>query len=218
MNGSLTPIGPIGPNDALVVIDVQNDFVDGSVGIEGAAAIIPVINRLIPHFAHVVFTQDWHPPGHVSFASAHPGRRPGDTARVPYGIQQLYADHCVQHSEGANLHPALDISAEHILVHKGTRQDVDSFSAFVENDRETLTGLDARLRKLGVNRVVLAGLALYGCVRHSALDARRAGFDVLIVDDACCARASLANEEYAAELTQAWVLRTRAENLLGLTV
>ena len=201
--------------DALIVVDVQNDFVNGSVAIEGSEAIIPVINRLIPQFDHVVFTLDWHPPGHVSFASAHPGRSPGDTARVGYGIQQLYADHCVQHTTGAELHPGLDVSNEHMLLHKGTRVDVDSFSAFVENDRETLTGLDVRLRKLGVNRVVLVGLALYGCVRHSALDARRAGFDVVIIDDACCARASLANEEYAAELTQAWVLRARADELLA---
>jgi nicotinamidase/pyrazinamidase len=208
-------LGKITSRDALVAVDVQNDFVNGSVAIEGSQAIIPVINRLLPHFAHVVFTQDWHPPGHVSFASAHPGRVPGDTARVPYGIQQLYADHCVQHTRGAELHPDLDVSNEHMLIHKGTRVDVDSFSAFVENDRETLTGLDARLRKLGVNRIVLVGLALYGCVRHSALDARRAGFDVVIIDDACRARASLANEEYAAELTQAWVLRATADEMLA---
>jgi nicotinamidase/pyrazinamidase len=157
-----------------------------------------------------VFTQDWHPAGHVSFASAHAGRQPGDTERVAYGIQQLYADHCVQDSIGAALHPGLDVSGEHALLHKGTRVDVDSFSAFVENDRQTLTGLDTSLRKLGITRLVLTGLALYGCVRHSALDARRAGFEVVIVDDACRARASAANEGYAAELAQAGVLHANS--------
>jgi nicotinamidase/pyrazinamidase len=210
------PLEPIGPRDALVVIDVQNDFVDGSVAIEGSEAIVPVINRLIPHFAHVVFTQDWHPRGHVSFASAH-GRKPGDAARTAYGMQRLFADHCVQDSAGAALHPGLHVSADHMVVRKGERLDVDSFSAFVENDRLTLTRLDTRLRGLGIERLVLAGLALYGCVRHSALDARRAGFDVVIIDDACRARPSNANGEYAAELAQAFVMRATADELLALS-
>jgi nicotinamidase/pyrazinamidase len=211
-----SPITPIGPHDALVVVDVQNDFIKGNVAIEGASEIIPVINRLIPQFAHVVFTLDWHPPGHISFASTH-GRAPGDSVRVPYGFQQLYADHCVQHTDGASLDVRLNASVEHMLVYKGTRADVDSFSAFMENDRVTSTGLDARLHKLRIERVVLVGLALYGCVRHTALDARRAGFDVLIIDDACRARPSLANQEYSAELASAFVLRTTADALLALS-
>jgi len=207
------PMEAIGPHDALIVVDVQNDFVSGSVAIADAPAIVPVINRLIPRFSHVVFTRDWHPAGHVSFASAH-ARLPGDTARVAYGIQKLYADHCVQGEAGAELHPDLAVAPEHLIVDKGARADVDSYSAFMENDRQTLTGLDQRLHALGVRRVVLTGLALYGCVRHTALDARSAGFDVVIVDDACRARPSGAHQDYAAELARAGVVRRTSQSLL----
>lgn len=200
----------IGPHDALIVVDVQNDFVDGSVAIPDAAGVVPVINRLVPLFEHVVFTQDWHPPGHVSFASAHVGMKPGDEIEISYGVQRLYRDHCVQATPGAQLHAGLTVPARALRVHKGLRPDVDSYSAFVENDGETSTGLDLQLRARGIRRVVLTGLALYGCVRHTALDARRAGFEAVIVDDAARARPSPENAAHALALTAAGVLRVRA--------
>lgn len=199
--------------DALLVIDVQHDFVDGSVAIPDALAIIPVINRISAWFEHVVFTLDWHPPGHISFASSHDGARPGDIVPVPYGEQMVHPDHCVQGRHGARLHAGLDLRPVSLMLHKGCRRDVDSFSAFMENDRKTLTGLAAWLTERGVKRVFLAGLALYGCVRISAIDALAMGFETVIVDDACKARPSPRNGEYAAQLHEAGVLRTVSASL-----
>lgn len=200
-------------DDVLLVIDVQNDFVSGSVAVPDAAAVIPVVNRVCARFDHVVFTQDWHPRGHVSFASSHRGTRPGDLVAASYGEQLLYEDHCVQGEPGAELAPGLDLRRAVLRLHKGCRIDVDSYSAFTENDRSTTTGLAAYLRARGVRRVFAAGLALYGCVRHSALDALRAGFSSFIIEDACRARPSSANDRYATELVQAGVGRVLADEL-----
>ncbi|MDX3905744.1 MAG: isochorismatase family protein [Pigmentiphaga sp.] len=204
-----------GVHDALLVIDVQHDFVDGSVAIPDAAAIIPVVNRVSPLFRHVVFTLDWHPPGHVSFASSHPGARSGDVVSVAYGEQSVHAQHCVQGQPGARLHDALDLRAASMLLHKGCQRDIDSFSAFVENDRRTSTGLAAWLRERGVSRVFLAGLALYGCVRMSALDAIAAGFESVIIDDACRARPSPRNDDYARQFEAAGVARIASARLVA---
>ena len=133
----------IGSNDVLLVVDVQNDFCTGSLAIPGAEAIVPIINRLSDLFSNIVITQDWHPVNHVSFASAHPGKRPGDTIQAAYGPQKVYADHCVQGAWGAQLHPGLELTTAELVLRKGARRAVDSFSAVVENDRKTTTGLAA---------------------------------------------------------------------------
>lgn len=197
----------IASTDALIVIDVQNDFCSGSLAIPDADAIVPVINRLGMRFSHVVITQDWHPEQHVSFASSHPGKLPGDTAKTAYGPQSLFADHCVQAGWGAELHPGLEHAHAGLILRKGCRREIDSFSAFVENDRATETGLAAYLRARGIRRVFLAGLALYGCVRCSAIDARAAGFEVMLIDDACRGRTNVSDAEYARSLIDAGVER-----------
>ena len=203
-------------NDVLLVVDVQNDFCTGSLAIPDAEAIVPVINRLGRGFPHVVVTQDWHPPGHVSFASSHAGKRPGDTITAAYGEQKVYAEHCVQGTAGADLHPALNLPSAELVLRKGTRRAVDSFSAFVENDRTTTTGLEAYLRARGVRRVFVAGLALYGCVKFSALGARAAGFETFLIDDASCGRPNPASDAIAArELAQAQVVRIVSSQVSG---
>jgi nicotinamidase/pyrazinamidase len=202
------------PEDALLVIDVQNDFVYGTVAMPEAPGVIPVINRISGRFHRVVFTQDWHPPGHISFASRYPGARPGEWIQAGYGEQLLYPDHCVQGEPGAELASALDLRAATLRLYKGCRRDVDSYSAFTENDRRTDTGLTAYLRSLGIRRVFFAGLSLYGCVRCSALDAVRAGFASFIIVDACRARASPSNQDHAAELTAAGVGRLISDDLI----
>ncbi len=200
------------PSDLLLVIDVQNDFVTGSVAINGAPAIVPVINAVSPRFEQTAFTLDWHPKTHISFASSHEGQRPGDVVQVAYGAQALYADHCVQGTWGAALDERLDLTRAVLRLHKGCRQDVDSFSAFTENDRVT-TGLAALLHARQVRRIYLAGLSMYGCVRHSALDARKAGFEAFIVADACRARPSAHNDQFARELADAGVTFLNAADL-----
>lgn len=177
---------PPGPRDALIVIDVQNDFCPGgALAVPEGDAVVPVINRLAPSFAQIVLTQDWHPPGHRSFASAHPGRVPFESVDMPYGAQTLWPDHCVQGSAGADFHPDLDTAAAQLVVRKGFRPEIDSYSAFFENDRTTPTGLRGYLGERGIGRVFLAGLATDYCVFYSALDARRIGLDVVLVTDAC---------------------------------
>lgn len=202
-----------GPSDLLLVIDVQNDFVSGSVAIPDAPAIVPVINALVPRFEQTAFTLDWHPLQHVSFASSHAGATPGDTIQVPYGAQALYADHCVQSTWGAELDAGLDLSGALLRLHKGCRQDVDSFSAFIENDQRTSTGLAALLHDRQVRRIFLTGLSLYGCVRHSALHARKAGFEVFIVPDACRARPSPHNAQFERELADHGVVFLPASDI-----
>ena len=167
---------------ALVVIDVQNDFCPGgALPVAEGDRVVPVINRLAARFQRVVATQDWHPPGHVSFASSHAGRRPFESI----GSQQLWPDHCLAGSRGAELHPKLDTRPFALIVRKGARRELDSYSAFFENDRSTPTGLGYYLQGLGVGEVWLAGLATDVCVYHSAMDARKLGFTVFLVEEAC---------------------------------
>jgi len=177
-------------SDVLIVVDVQNDFVSGSMAIPGSESIIPVINALMPRFAHVVLAQDWHPPGHVSFASAHAGAKHGGTVQAPYGIQRVFNDHCVQGTRGAEFAPGLDLQRARLILRKGWRREVDSFSAFYENDGATRTGLAEYLRGQGVKRVYCAGLSRYGCVKATAEGARRDGFEVFMVEGASAGRDS----------------------------
>lgn len=172
--------------DALLVIDIQNDFCPGgALAVADGNGIVAPVNALMRRFQHVVLTQDWHPPRHRSFASAHPDRQAFETIEMPYGPQTLWPDHCVQGTEGAAFHPKLDTNAASLIVRKGTRPEVDSYSAFFENDRRTPTGLAGCLRELGIARVFLCGLATDFCVRYSALDARRLGLAAVVLQQAC---------------------------------
>ncbi|HEX3437937.1 MAG TPA: bifunctional nicotinamidase/pyrazinamidase [Pseudacidobacterium sp.] len=172
--------------DVLLVIDVQNDFCPGgALAVPNGDEVAPVINRLARRFHHVVLTQDWHPARHMSFASSHPGKLPFDVIDVAYGKQTLWPDHCVQGSSGAEFHKELDIPHVELILRKGFQQEVDSYSAFQENDRVTRTGLTGYLRERGIARVFLAGLAYDYCVRYSAVDARAAGFESVVIEDAC---------------------------------
>jgi nicotinamidase/pyrazinamidase len=176
----------VGDSDVLVVIDVQNDFCPGGgLPVPEGDRVVPAINTLARRFRHVVLTQDWHPAGHRSFASSHPDRKPYDTVEVAYGQQVLWPDHCVQATRGAELRADLDITHAALVIRKGFRPHIDSYSAFYENDRTTPTGLAGYLRERGLKRVFAAGLALDFCVRYSAEDARREGFDVVVIEDAC---------------------------------
>ena len=171
---------------ALLVIDVQNDFCPGgALAVADGDAIVPVINGLARDFPVRVFTQDWHPAGHSSFASAHPGRAPFETTEMPYGTQVLWPDHCVQGTEGAAFHPGLNTDPADMIIRKGFDPAIDSYSAFFENDRTTPTGLEGSLRSRGVGALVLVGLATDFCVAYSALDGARLGFDVTVRLDAC---------------------------------
>jgi nicotinamidase/pyrazinamidase len=172
--------------DVLLVIDVQNDFCPGgALAVPQGDEIIPVVNRLAASYAHVLLTQDWHPRGHASFASSHPGKHPFETIDVSYGAQILWPDHCVQGTPGAAFHPGLDIPHTELVLRKGFRSMIDSYSAFRENDHRTATGLAGYLRERGFERVSLCGLATDFCVAFSAIDARQAGFEVSVVTSAC---------------------------------
>lgn len=172
--------------DVLLVVDVQYDFLPGgALAVEGGDRVVPIINRLAPAFPHVILTQDWHPPGHVSFASSHPGKRPFETIELPYGTQVLWPDHCVQGTPGAELREDLRIPHAQLIIRKGYRRQMDSYSAFYEADGKTSTGLTGYLEHRGLKRVFLAGLATDFCVAWSALDARRDGFAVYVIEDAC---------------------------------
>jgi len=176
----------IGHSDLLLVIDVQNDFCPGGrLPVPRGDEVVPLINRLAGHFPHVVLTQDWHPAGHLSFASSHSDRQPFETVTVAYGPQVLWPDHCLQNTEGAAFHPALNIHKAQLIVRKGFRREIDSYSALFENDHRTPTGLGGYLRERGIRRVFLAGLALDFCVRYSAEDANAQGFDAIVIADAC---------------------------------
>jgi nicotinamidase/pyrazinamidase len=179
-----TRIAP-GDDDVLAVIDVQNCFLPGgTLPVPEGDKIIPIINRLAPAFRHVVITQDWHTRGHISFASSHPGKKPFDTVTLPYGTQVLWPDHCIQGTADAEVNKELKIPHAELIIRKGYRQHVDSYSAFLEADRATKTGLTGYLQERGLKRVFLVGLATDFCVAWSALDARRAGFDALVIEDA----------------------------------
>ncbi|MCC5780459.1 bifunctional nicotinamidase/pyrazinamidase [Nitratireductor sp. B36] len=173
-------------DEALIVIDVQNDFCPGgALAVEDGDAVVPVINGLIERFDHVVLTQDWHREGHSSFASSHQGKAPFDTIEMPYGTQTLWPDHCVQGTKGAAFHEDLAWDKAELVIRKGFRSAIDSYSAFFENDHETPTGLSGYLRERGITRVTLAGLATDFCVAYSAIDARRQGFEATVIIDAC---------------------------------
>jgi nicotinamidase/pyrazinamidase len=179
---------PIKPDDAsvLLVIDVQNCFLPGgSLAVKDGDQVIPVINRIAKGFGNIVMTQDWHTPGHVSFASSHPGKKPFETIDLKYGKQVLWPDHCVQGTEGAALSKDLSIPQAELIVRKGFHNDVDSYSAFTEADGKTTTGLAAYLKARKLQRLFVAGLATDFCVAWTALDARKAGFETYVVEDAC---------------------------------
>jgi nicotinamidase/pyrazinamidase len=172
--------------DVLIVTDVQNDFCPGgALAVADGDAVIEVIHRIAPKFKHVILTQDWHPAGHLSFASSHPGKQPFNQIELSYGKQTLWPDHCVQGSRGAEFHPALKVPQAELILRKGFRPEIDSYSAFVENDRTTSTGLAGYLQERGLTRVFLVGLAYDYCVGYSAFDARKLGLAVFIVRDGC---------------------------------
>ena len=171
---------------ALVVVDVQNCFLPGgSLAVKDGEKVIPVINRLAKAFPNVVMTQDWHTPGHISFASSHPGKKPFDVILLPYGDQVLWPDHCVQGTDGAALSKDLNVPNAQLVVRKGFHPDVDSYSALLEADKKTYTGLTGYLKERGIKRLFVTGLATDFCVAWTAIDARMAGFEVYVVDDAC---------------------------------
>jgi nicotinamidase/pyrazinamidase len=203
-------------SEVLLVVDVQNDFMpNGALAVSRGDEIVPLVNQLARRFSHVVLTQDWHPPSHVSFAANHAGRQPFETMALPYGEQVLWPTHCVQNTPGAALHPALDIPHARAVIRKGHHAGVDSYSAFLEADRTTPTGLAGYLRDTGVTRVWCCGLATDYCVAWSALDARAAGFEVAVIEDATRAidlNGSLDNAWR--ELRAAGVERVQAADLL----
>ena len=175
-----------GDGDVLLVVDIQNDFCPGGrLAVPRGDEVVPIINDVARRFRHVVLTQDWHTAGHQSFASSHPGKQPFETIEVAYGLQILWPDHCVQGTPGASFHRDLEIPHAELLLRKGFRADIDSYSALFENDRQTPTGLAGYLRERGIGRIFLAGLAFDFCVRFSAEDAKRAGFAVTVIEDAC---------------------------------
>jgi len=177
--------------DVLLVIDMQNDFcprsaegVGGALAVKDGDAIVPAINALGRRFEHVILTQDWHPAGHISFASSHAGKRPFEMTEMPYGPQTLWPDHCVQGSSGAELHPGLDLPHAELILRKGFRREIDSYSAFLENDHATQTGLAGYLRERGLKRIYVCGLAYDFCVRFSAIDGMKLGFECVVLEDA----------------------------------
>ena len=175
-----------GDDGVLIVVDVQNDFCPGgALAVPRGDEVIPAVNGLAARFRNVVLTQDWHPRGHSSFASSHPGKAPFETIAAYYGPQVLWPDHCVQGTHGAALHASLQAPHAALVLRKGFDRAIDSYSAFYENDRKTPTGLVGYLRERGLTRVFFAGLAFDFCVRYSAEDARREGFDVFVIEDAC---------------------------------
>jgi nicotinamidase/pyrazinamidase len=180
-------MGPrIEPDSCLLVVDLQYDFLpDGALAVAGGDEVVPLANRLGARFGNVVLTQDWHPPGHISFASSHPGKKPFQTIRLPYGEQVLWPDHCVQDTEGAAFDRRLRLPHAQLVVRKGHHRDIDSYSALLEADRATPTGLAGYLKERGLRHLYLCGLATDYCVFWTATDARAAGFEVTVIEDAC---------------------------------
>ena len=175
-----------GARDVLLVVDVQNDFIPGgALAVKEGDAIVPLVNQLAAGFEHVILTQDWHTPGHVSFASAHPGKKPFETITLGYGTQVLWPDHCVQGTPGADLHKDLKVPHAELIIRKGYRKQMDSYSAFFEADGKTTTGLAGYVRDRGFRQVYLVGLATDFCVCWSALDARKVGLGASVIEDAC---------------------------------
>jgi nicotinamidase/pyrazinamidase len=203
--------------DVLIVVDVQNDFCPGgALAVADGDAVIGVIDRVAPKFEHIILTQDWHPAGHSSFASAHAGKQPLEQIELSYGTQTLWPDHCVQGTRGAEFHPTLNLHKAELILRKGFRPRIDSYSAFFENDHVTPTGLAGYLRERDLSRVFLAGLAYDFCVGYSALDARRLGVQAVVIRDACRAidlNGSAAKME--AEFTLAGVTLTNSAEVLA---
>jgi nicotinamidase/pyrazinamidase len=176
----------IDDNDLLLIIDVQSDFCSGGkLAVADGDAVVPVINRIAQRFQHVALTQDWHPSNHSSFATSHPGSAPFDIVSMPYGKQTLWPDHCVQGTPGAAFHSQLETERAELVIRKGFRREIDSYSAFYENDRRTPTGLAGYLRERGLQRIFLVGLATDFCVYYSAVDARRLGFAAVLIETGC---------------------------------
>lgn len=174
------------PASALLVVDLQNDFCPGgALAVAGGDELPALVNELSRQFDHVILTQDWHPPGHLSFASSHPGAEPYSTVELPYGPQVLWPDHCEQNTPGADFHPGLRVEHCELILRKGHHRAIDSYSAFFENDRTTPTGLAGYLRERGLSRLSIVGLATDFCVAHTAIDARRLGFDATVIESAC---------------------------------
>ena len=170
----------------LIVVDVQNDFCPGgALAVPQGDEVVSVINRLAARFDNVVLTQDWHPRGHASFASSHPGKKPFESIELSYGTQVLWPDHCVQGTSGAGFHPKLATERAQLVVRKGFHRDIDSYSGFLEADRETTTGLAGFLKEKGLRQLYVCGLATDFCVAWTALDARATGFEVGVIEDAC---------------------------------
>ncbi|MCV4340744.1 bifunctional nicotinamidase/pyrazinamidase [Pseudomonas capsici] len=207
---------PAAANCALLVIDMQYDFMPGGqLAVADGDAVLPLINRLGERFTQVIVTQDWHPAGHISFASSHPGRKPFESITLPYGPQTLWPDHCIQGSTGAQLHADLDLPHARLILRKGCNAQIDSYSAFLEADRTTTTGLAGYLRERGIDTLFVVGLALDFCVSWSAQDARKAGFNTYVIEDACRAidmNGSLENAWQA--MLASGVKRVRSEDIL----
>jgi nicotinamidase/pyrazinamidase len=207
----------INDQDVLLAIDLQADFMPGgSLAVERGDEIVPLVNRLASCFESVVVTQDWHPATHASFATSHEGAKPFDTKRLHYGDQTLWPEHCVQDTPGAALHPDLAADRAFLILRKGVHSAVDSYSAFLEADRKTTTGLGAMLKARGIKRVFACGLATDVCVAHSALDARQEGFETFVIEDA--SRGIGANnslEQAWARMKAAGVRRIQAAEILG---
>jgi nicotinamidase/pyrazinamidase len=196
----------INSQDVLLAIDLQADFMPGgALAVDQGDEIVPLVNRLASRFEHVVITQDWHPPTHASFAASHEDAKPFETKRLHYGDQTLWPEHCVQGTPGAELHSELAVDLAFLVLRKGMHRGIDSYSAFVEADGKTTTGLGALLKARGIKRVFACGLATDFCVAHTALDARGEGFDAFVIEDAC--RAIDANDS----LTAAWARLNAAE-------
>jgi len=207
----------VGAHDVLIVVDVQNDFCPGgALAVNDGNAVIAPIHRVASRFEHIVLTQDWHPAHHSSFASSHPGKQQYEQIELSYGPQTLWPDHCVQSSKGAELLAELRLPQAELILRKGFNPDIDSYSAFFENDRTTPTGLAGYLAERALTRVFLAGLAFDYCVAYSALDARRLGLQVYVLQDACRAidlNGSVAETE--AEFAKAGVRTIETAALLG---
>ncbi|WP_449393856.1 nicotinamidase [Devosia riboflavina] len=207
----------IGPEDVLVVVDVQYDFLPGgNLAVSGGDEIVPLINALAKKFKHVVFTQDWHPADHISFASNHPGKAPFDTVELEYGTQVLWPDHCVWQTRGAELSADLDIPHAQLTIRKGHNRAINSYSGFQEADGETLTGLAGYLNEHDVGRLFVVGLATDFCVAWTALDGAAGGFDVTVIEDATRAIDTNGSLEKAwADLKEAGVERIMSREILG---
>jgi nicotinamidase/pyrazinamidase len=202
--------------DALVIIDLQNDFCPGgALAVQRGDEIVLLINLLQQRFGHVILTQDWHPAGHISFATSHPGTQPFETIQVAYGPQVLWPDHCLQGSAGADFHPLLDTTRAELMVRKGYNPRIDSYSAFLDNDHSTPTGLAGALKERGIQRLFFCGLAYDYCVHFSAVDAVSLGFTACVIEDAC--RAIDLNGSVARvneEMQQAGIARISSDTLL----